>query len=108
MVSPETLLEALQLPDPHESADRLVELALRAGGPDNVTCIVADVIDVPYGDDAPIMDGADRRQPRAARARPDQPGVPRPPRLNPRPKPEDSPPEPPPGRTGGGCGSGSA
>ena len=58
VVSPDTLLEALQLPDPHESADRLVELALRAGGPDNVTCIVADVIDVPYGDDAPIMDGA--------------------------------------------------
>jgi PPM family protein phosphatase len=58
VVSPETLLEALQLPDPHESADRLVELALRAGGPDNVTCIVADVIDVPYGDDAPVMDGA--------------------------------------------------
>jgi serine/threonine protein phosphatase PrpC len=58
VVSPDTLLEALQLPDPHESADRLVELALRAGGPDNVTCIVADVIDVPYGDDAPVMDGA--------------------------------------------------
>ena len=58
VVSPDTLLEALQLPDPHESADRLVELALRAGGPDNVTCIVADVIDVPYADDAPVMDGA--------------------------------------------------
>ena len=58
VVSPDTLLEALSLPDPHESADRLVELALRAGGPDNVTCIVADVIDVPYGDDAPVLDGA--------------------------------------------------
>ena len=58
VVSPETLLEALRLPDPHQSADRLVELALRAGGPDNVTCIVADVIDVPYADDAPVMDGA--------------------------------------------------
>jgi PPM family protein phosphatase len=58
VVSPETILEALRLPDPHEAADRLVELALRAGGPDNITCIVADVIDVPYGDDAPVMDGA--------------------------------------------------
>jgi serine/threonine protein phosphatase PrpC len=58
VVSPDTILEALQLPDPHESADRLVELALRAGGPDNITCIVADVIDVPYGDDAPVVDGA--------------------------------------------------
>ncbi len=58
VVSGETMYEALQMPDPQESADRLVELALRAGGPDNVTCIVADVIDVPYGDDAPVVDGA--------------------------------------------------
>ena len=28
-----------------ETVDELVELALRAGGPDNITCIVADVID---------------------------------------------------------------
>jgi PPM family protein phosphatase len=94
VVSPDTLLEALQLPDPHESADRLVELALRAGGPDNVTCIVADVIDVPYGDDAPVMDGAvggnrQHREPNhttpASRAA----------TLNPRPEPEDTAPEPP-------------
>ncbi|HEY7102999.1 MAG TPA: PP2C family serine/threonine-protein phosphatase, partial [Mycobacteriales bacterium] len=94
VVSPDTLLEALQLPDPHESADRLVELALRAGGPDNVTCIVADVIDVPYGDDAPIMDGAvggnrPHREPDhttpASRAA----------TLNPRPEPEDTAPQPP-------------
>ena len=26
--------------------DRLIELALRGGGPDNITCIVADVVDV--------------------------------------------------------------
>jgi protein phosphatase len=93
VVSPDTLLEALQLPDPHESADRLVELALRAGGPDNVTCIVADVIDVPYGDDAPVMDGAvgghrQHREPDhttpASRAA----------TLNPRPEPEDTAPEP--------------
>jgi protein phosphatase len=58
VVSPDTILEALQVGDPQDSADRLVELALRAGGPDNVTCIVADVIDVPYGDDAPVLDGA--------------------------------------------------
>ena len=94
VVSPDTLLEALQLPDPHESADRLVELALRAGGPDNVTCIVADVIDVPYGDDAPVMDGAvggnrQHREPDhttpASRAA----------TLNPRPEPEDTAPQPP-------------
>ena len=33
VVSPDTLLEALQLPDPHEAADRLVELALRGRRP---------------------------------------------------------------------------
>ena len=58
VVSPDTILDALRAGDPQDSADRLVELALRAGGPDNVTCIVADVIDVPYGDDAPVLDGA--------------------------------------------------
>ena len=31
--------------DPHQAAESLIQLALRAGGPDNVTCIVADVFD---------------------------------------------------------------
>jgi serine/threonine protein phosphatase PrpC len=94
VVSPETLLEALQLPDPHESADRLVELALRAGGPDNVTCIVADVIDVPYGDDAPVMDGAvggNRGQRESNHTSPASRAA----TLNPRPAPEDTVPDPP-------------
>jgi protein phosphatase len=42
---PETLQEALEIPDPQSSCDRLVQLALRGGGPDNVTVIVADVVD---------------------------------------------------------------
>ncbi|HEY6744981.1 MAG TPA: PP2C family serine/threonine-protein phosphatase [Mycobacteriales bacterium] len=94
VVSPETLLEALQLPDPHESADRLVELALRAGGPDNVTCIVADVIDVPYGDDAPVMDGAvggNRGQRGSNHTSPASRAA----TLTPRPEPEDTVPDPP-------------
>ena len=41
----ETLQEALEIPDPQQSCDRLVQLALRGGGPDNVTVIVADVLD---------------------------------------------------------------
>ena len=43
VVSEETLAEALLDPDPQSTADRLIELALRSGGPDNVTVIVADV-----------------------------------------------------------------
>ncbi|MCW2681462.1 MAG: protein serine/threonine phosphatase, partial [Frankiales bacterium] len=40
----ETLQEALGIEDPQETCDRLVQLALRGGGPDNVTVIVADVV----------------------------------------------------------------
>jgi serine/threonine protein phosphatase PrpC len=58
VVTAETLLEALSGGSPQESADRLIELALRGGGPDNVTCIVADVVDVTQGDDRPIVGGA--------------------------------------------------
>ncbi|MGX7823719.1 PP2C family protein-serine/threonine phosphatase [Actinokineospora sp. 24-640] len=57
-VSHETLAEAIQIPDPQECADRLIELALKSGGPDNVTVIVADVLDVDYGDNNPIVGGA--------------------------------------------------
>ncbi|GAA1873172.1 protein phosphatase 2C domain-containing protein [Pseudonocardia ailaonensis] len=58
-VSDETLAETLRgYTDPRECADRLIELALRGGGPDNITCIVADVLDVDYGDDRPIIGGA--------------------------------------------------
>ena len=57
-VSQETILEALQISDVAESADRLIELALRGGGPDNVTVVVADVIDYDYGQTQPILAGA--------------------------------------------------
>ncbi|WP_017972679.1 PP2C family protein-serine/threonine phosphatase [Actinopolyspora halophila] len=58
VVSEETIAEALRINDPQQSADRLIELALKGGGPDNVTVIVADVVDVEFGDDAPIVAGA--------------------------------------------------
>lgn len=57
-VSDETILEALQIPDVGESAYRLIELALRGGGPDNVTVVVADVVDYDYGQTQPILAGA--------------------------------------------------
>jgi PPM family protein phosphatase len=57
-VSDETILEALKIPDVTDSADRLIELALRGGGPDNVTVVVADVVDYDYGPTQPIIAGA--------------------------------------------------
>src|SRR3954454_11384061 len=60
VVSEETLAEALKDPDPEATADRLVELALRSCGPDNVTVIVADVIEDTGGRGRldPVVDGA--------------------------------------------------
>jgi protein phosphatase len=60
VVSEETLAEALKDPDPESTADRLIELALRSGGPDNVTVIVADVIEDSGGRGRvdPVVDGA--------------------------------------------------
>jgi PPM family protein phosphatase len=61
VVSEETLADALDDPDPQSTADRLIELALRGGGPDNITVIVADVVD-DHGRggalDVPVVDGA--------------------------------------------------
>ncbi|HEY0166579.1 MAG TPA: protein phosphatase 2C domain-containing protein [Jatrophihabitans sp.] len=58
VVTATTLLETLASGTPQGCADRLIELALRGGGPDNVTCIVADVVDLSDGDDVPIVGGA--------------------------------------------------
>lgn len=43
-----------EVTDVDECAERLVQLALRAGGSDNITCIVADILDL---DDIPDGDG---------------------------------------------------
>jgi serine/threonine protein phosphatase PrpC len=60
VVSFETLQETLAAGDPPGvTCERLVALARRAGAPDNVTCIVADVVDEPSSADAaPSVVGA--------------------------------------------------
>lgn len=96
VVSAETLAEGLQIPDPQDCSDRLIELALKGGGPDNITCIVADVVDVEYGEDAPIIggaagDGVEEPQPDSAAARAATTTLPRP---EPQRIPPSTPPEP--------------
>lgn len=46
---------------PDEAVQQLVDLALRAGGPDNITCIVADPVDAP-ADPEPVVAGAANAQ----------------------------------------------
>jgi protein phosphatase len=47
VVSADTLAETLRgVPNVEECTERLIQLALRAGGPDNITVIVADVVDL--------------------------------------------------------------
>ncbi|MDO5719881.1 MAG: protein phosphatase 2C domain-containing protein [Actinomycetaceae bacterium] len=46
VVSAETIIETLAgVDDPGECAEELIELALRSGGPDNITCVIADVVE---------------------------------------------------------------
>lgn len=73
VVTATTLLEALSSGTPQNCADRLIELALRGGGPDNVTCIVADVVDLSDGDDLPIVGGAVSDQAEVAETQTDTP-----------------------------------
>ncbi len=58
VVSDETIANTLGEGSHDECADRLIELALRSGGPDNITVVVADVIDLDYGQSNPIVAGA--------------------------------------------------
>jgi protein phosphatase len=56
--------------DPSATCENLVQLALRGGAPDNVTCIVADVVEVGgrFADSVPTVVGAasSRRTPRTS------------------------------------------
>ncbi|HXS63016.1 MAG TPA: protein phosphatase 2C domain-containing protein [Streptosporangiaceae bacterium] len=62
-VSDEAILDALaEFGDPAQAVLELVELAIAGGGPDNITCIVADVIDTDRSQSvatrAPVLAGA--------------------------------------------------
>ncbi|MFF2651367.1 Stp1/IreP family PP2C-type Ser/Thr phosphatase [Streptomyces sp. NPDC058045] len=66
VVSHQTMEETLaSYQGPQETVQDLIQLALRGGGPDNVTVIVADVLDIDSGDtiaeqlsDTPVVVGA--------------------------------------------------
>ena len=66
VASLDTLTEALSMPDPQDSVDRLVELALRGGGPDNITVIVADIVDADVSPAQPVVAGAAAETPQEA------------------------------------------
>ena len=63
----DTLREALLIPNPQDAVDQLVALALKGGGPDNITVIVADALDESVGEARlPIVAGAASDAPQEA------------------------------------------
>ena len=77
VVSDATLRDALLLPDLSRAVDRLVELALRGGGPDNITCVVAEVLDEAEqtGTDDVVVAGAAAEHPASSLPRADTPAA---------------------------------
>jgi protein phosphatase len=62
VVSAETIGDAMrEIPDPQACVERLVQLALRGGGPDNITVVIADATDADIMEQAPIVGGAAAR-----------------------------------------------
>ncbi|GAA4453139.1 PP2C family protein-serine/threonine phosphatase [Phytohabitans houttuyneae] len=62
VVSAETIAETMtEFTDPQQCVERLVQLALRGGGPDNITVVVADATDQDILEAAPIVGGAAAR-----------------------------------------------
>jgi protein phosphatase len=62
VVSSDTIGECMRgIADPQECVERLVQLALRGGGPDNITVVIADATDADIVEQAPIVGGAAAR-----------------------------------------------
>ncbi|MCX4469136.1 PP2C-family Ser/Thr phosphatase [Micromonospora sp. MW-13] len=62
VVSAETIADTLrEYADPQQCVERLVQLALRGGGPDNITVIIADATDQDIVEASPIVGGAAAR-----------------------------------------------
>lgn len=56
VVTNETLRMTLsELTDLDAAVDQLVDLAIRSGGPDNITCVLADVVDTDDGQEASLQ-----------------------------------------------------
>ncbi|RSM40829.1 protein phosphatase [Actinoplanes sp. ATCC 53533] len=62
VVSAETIGESMRdIQDAQACCERLVQLALRGGGPDNITVVVADATDADIMEQSPIVGGAAAR-----------------------------------------------
>jgi len=62
VISSETIGETMrEYVDPNQCVDRMIALALRGGGPDNITVIIADAHDEDIVEDAPVVGGAAAR-----------------------------------------------
>jgi PPM family protein phosphatase len=78
VVTEKTMSKTLEtLPDPDQAVTQLIDLAIRSGGPDNITCIVADVVDTVTGPALPssttVLAGAAAHTETAPRPRSDSP-----------------------------------
>ena len=59
VVSADTIGQTMrEITDPQACVERLVQLALRGGGPDNITVVIADATDTDIVEQAPIVGGA--------------------------------------------------
>ncbi|MEV0809297.1 PP2C family serine/threonine-protein phosphatase [Micromonospora sp. NPDC050200] len=62
VVSADTIADTMrEYTDPQQCVERLVQLALRGGGPDNITVIIADATDQDIVEASPIVGGAASR-----------------------------------------------